>query len=267
MLLLSFVLLFSCQKAIDEPNPVVPDPNPDPVVDSSKKLIPVRFNIESDGEKYYDSLVYDAENHLIEDWFLKAGESSKIVYTYKNHQPASLETYSLYPEELYEKSTYSDKLNNIVTETNTDFDTQDGTPFTSTRTYLYNEKGQLYKGLLNDGTVFEELGWDEKARLSTMWFKESDDLSFQYKYDDKKGIFSAVKAPFFFDVFLFSTIANFNINNLTETTLTYKNREGQTIVEKTIYSYTYNDDGYPVTITQTYPSGVASTQIEYREIK
>ena len=267
MLLFSFVLLFSCQKAIDEPNPVVPNPDPDPVIDSSKKLIPVRFTIENDGEKYYDSLVYDAENHLIEDWYLEAGESSKIVYTYKNHQPVSLETYSLYPEELTEKSAYSDKLNNTITETLTYFDTQDGTPLTSTRTYLYNEKGQLYKGLLSDGSVFEELDWDEKSRLITMWYKENDDLSFQYKYDDKKGIFSAVKAPFFFDVFLFSAIANFNINNLTESVLTYKNSQGQTIVEKTTYSYIYNDAGYPVTITQTNASGVVSTQIEYREIK
>ncbi|MCC6286298.1 MAG: hypothetical protein IT249_00285 [Chitinophagaceae bacterium] len=267
MLLLSFVLLSSCQKTLDEPDPVVPDPDPDPVTDSSKKLIPVRFTMENNGEVYYDSLVYDAGNHLIEEWYLDAGGSSKTVYTYKNHQPVSLESYSLYPEKLYEKSTYSDKVNNTVTETYTYFDTGDGTPITTTRKYLYNEKGQLYKGLLEDETVFEELGWDEKGRLNTMWYKESADLNFQFKYDDKKGIFSSVNAPFFFDGFLSTNIANFNINNLTETAITYKNSEGQTVTEKTTYSYAYNDAGYPVTLIETDQFGVLSAQIEYREIK
>ncbi|PVD52333.1 hypothetical protein DC498_09435 [Terrimonas sp.] len=267
MLLLPVVLFFSCQKTLDEPDPVVPDPDPDPVVDSPGKFIPVKFIIQSDGKEHYDSLVYDAENRLIAEWFLDPDGSGKIVYTYKNGQPASMEYYTLFPEKLYEKSTYSDKVNNSVTETYTYFDEQDGTALTTTRTYLYNEKGQLYKGLLKDGTVFEELGWDEKGRLNTMWYKESADLSFQFKYDDKKGIFSSVNAPFFFDAFLSTTIANFNINNLTETAVTYKNSEGQTMVEKTTYSYTYNDAGYPVTLSQADQFGVLSAQIEYKEIK
>jgi hypothetical protein len=115
--------------------------------------------------------------------------------------------------------------------------------------------------------VFEELTYDEKGRINTLWYKESYDLSFQYKYDDKKGIFSSVNALFFYDPFLDAFIANWNISNPTEVSTSYKDNDGKTVVEKTTYSYTYNDNGYPVMITNLDEFGSASITITYIKAK
>lgn len=122
---------------------------------------------------------------------------------------------------------------------------------------------------MEDGTIFEEMSWDDKGRMNTLFYKESADLDSQFKYDDKKGLFSSVNSPFFFDAFLSTSIANFNINNLTEVSTTYKDNGGQTIVEKTTYTYVYNDDGYPVTIkaADNRDGEYLMIQIEYKEIK
>lgn len=261
-LLLLLIQFFSCQKTLDESTPVLPDP----VDDSTYQLIPVRLIMTSNGEEYYDSLVYDTERRLIEEWIIDSDGVGKIVYTYKNNEPVSMESYSLSPEQINDKSVYGAKINNTIKETFTNYITSDNTPFVTTRTYLFNEKGQLMKGMLADGTVFEELTWDQKGRVSTLWYKESSDLNLVYTYDDKKGLFSSVNSPFFFDAFLSTTIANFSVNNLKETTVTHKSGN-DTVVEKTTYSYTYNKDGYPETITQSDQFEELLIKIEYRKVK
>lgn len=134
-----FMLLFSCQKTLD--NPLPPDPI-DPAQPVTRKLIPVKFTMNGDGEVYYDSLVYDVENHLIEDWTLSKNDTSKTVYTYKNNQPASQALFTFPPEKLIEKSTFSDKVNNVVTETNmyiySNSDPSNEIPITLIRTYQFN---------------------------------------------------------------------------------------------------------------------------------
>jgi len=251
----------SCQKNVVE--------KIDDVDEDSVKLLPVTLSVSGSGWWSVDSLVYDDQNRVMEYWMKDQQYDSKTVYTYKNGMPETMEYYDTFPGGmLTEKYVYSDKINNVVTETHTYYDNYADQYRTSTSSYLYNSNNQLIKQTFEDGTVIEEITWDSIGRAS--YIKSLDFTYFDntFKYDNYKGAFSAVKSLFAFDVVESNYAFTFIVNNPLEQVYTYTDdNSGDLITQKTTYSYTYNDQGYPITYTQSDGGRTETDTIKYIQAK
>lgn len=216
-----------------------------------------------------DSMVfiYDNQNHLLETHEYSGGSvTSKTVYTYQNGNPVKSEYYSEYPggiTEYYENT----EVSTGKIKQDYHYITADNSWHTWTVYYFFDDKGRITKGEWEDGTVFQQLTWDAQNRVTALWYKESFDLSYIYKYDDKKGMFSGVNNPFFFDAFLDIFPRNFGVNNLTELTETYVNGDGVTKSETDQITYKYNEQGYPVEMHSGLDQVDALYFIEYQDAK
>lgn len=249
------LLVTACQKEADEQQPTG---------DAGEILLPVKIFSQNTGDSAV--YLYDDENHLIEEKAFSDGDMSKRVFSYQNGEPLKVEEYETFPGEVTETRTYSKITDGKILESYYYYMT-DGSPILSKRYYFYNNAGQLIKGEWEDGTLFQELTWNAEGLATTMWYKESSDLSYQYTYDDKKGLFSAVNNPFLFDAFLNTFALNFNKKNLLESTESYVNANGEEKVNKITYSYLYNDEGYPIQLRQTLNGDETIFLVEYRKAK
>lgn len=252
--------LVSCQKEPD----LVPTPDPDPVPDSTiKKLLPKIMG----NDVQYDSLVYDDQNRMIEQWSVYEGSFRKEVFTYTADKIVSLEEYAVFPGPLTKKRVFSESINSVVIETLTYYN--DGRESTSQRALTVNDKGKMIATYReSDGRKQKELVWSEKGRLESSGNFDSDNwVSLSFKYDDKQGVYSAVNAIFPYDDIENHLARCFDVNNLLEAKMSHINREGVEERPFIYYTFDYNDDGYPVKVKRKDGDRESEFTIKYVEAK
>ncbi|MBX3242043.1 MAG: hypothetical protein KIT80_13730 [Chitinophagaceae bacterium] len=256
LFLLLTVSLFSCQREFD----LEPGPEP-PVADTTARLLPVF--IDFSGE-FYDSLLYDDQNRLIGEWSFDEGMVSKTVYTYIDDKPAIMESYWEFPGPLTERSVYTENPDGSVNETLTTYYSEERSYL---RHHLFNERRQLVKTMWGDGRETQNLSWDDKGRPLVVSYIDNDTwFHLSGQYDDKKGMFSAVKTPFIFD--LSNLMARFFfVNNPVRITETYIDGSGGTVEISEEFIYTYNEHGYPETILYKNRDGEVAMTIHYIEAR
>lgn len=210
--------------------------------------------------------VYDNQNHLIEEQEYTGGSiDGKTVYTYQDGNPFKKEYYDTYPGDVtdyYEFSTVSaGKIKRDHHYRNYDDSWLIWTTFC-----FFDDKDRLIKGEWEDGTVFQQVTYDDKNRVTAAWYKEIVDLSYTYTYDDKKGMFSGVNHLFFFEVFDDYYPKNLSVNNMIESTESYvDNGVPKSNTDK--ISYTYNAEGYPIEMRSVSDQENYTYLIEYVEAK
>ncbi len=258
-LLVLLPLFFSCQK---EPEDIFPDPGPDPL--QTRTLLPHIFKSDAG----YDSLVYDDAQRLIERWSWYDGYFRKKVYGYnEKNMPAYYEIYDVFPGPLSQKNVYTEDADGTVSEVATRYG--NGREFPQYFTHRFNEKGQLVASTRDeDGRLRQDLSWDEKGRVQTTGHFDNSWITRTYTYDDKKGVFSSVKAPFIYDEYSMDGRC-FAVNNLLKMTMSYISRSSGEEVTTTIdISYTYNDDGYPIILhTDEENAELFINNITYMEVE
>ncbi len=240
----------------------MPDPDPLPDTVQTRILLPHIFKNVSG----YDSLVYDDAQRLIEKWSWYDGRFWKKVYGYdEKGLPAFYESYEPFPGPLSEKAVFTENGDGTVSQVTTRY--SNGREFPYYLTHQFNEKGQLVASVREDGSLRQELSWDEKGRVETTGHFDNTWITRTYTYDDKKGVFSSVKTPFIYDEYSLDGRC-FSVNNLLQVKMSYIERSsGEEVTTAIDITYTYNEDGYPIALHVKERDGEFIQNITYMEVE
>ena len=256
---IALIMSVGCQKDSQDP----PDNND--TTATITNLLPRKFTESASGDSII--FIYDNQNHLIgEQYYIKGSIDNKTVYTYQNGNPLKSEYYETFPGDVTEYFEFSTVSAGKIKRDH-HYKNYDNGWLVWTTFYFFDDKGRLTKGEWEDGTVMQQLTYDEKNRVTALWYKEIVDLSYTYTYDNKRGIFSAVNHLFFFDAFEDFYAKNLGVNNLTEATESYVDNDGATKTVTSTLTYKYNAKDFPIEMHSNFDGEEATYLIEYQDAK
>lgn len=251
--------VLSCQKEVNRIQS--PDPLPDSV---TTKLLPHLIR----NDHGFDSLVYDDRNRLIEEWKQFDGAFAKTVFQYTgDDKVVSRDEYNIFPGPLTHKRTFSENSDGTVTSMSTSY--SGGREYVFIQKHAFNERGQVVATFReSDGRKQQEFNWNEDGRLTSSGNFDFDTwISWGFSYDDKLGIYSAVASRFVYPELDNHLAKCFDVNNLLEATMSYTNNSGDVVTSYMHISYTYNEQGYPVTVKAREGDNEFTHTITYIEAK
>ncbi|MDH6310760.1 YD repeat-containing protein [Dysgonomonas sp. PFB1-18] len=271
--LMSLCLFTSCSD--DDDNKIIDDDN-NPTTEE-KVYLPSLLTGTDDFEL---KLTYDDSNRLIKIIEIEDGGSDETTFTYDaNDNPVS-------KKEVYSDGSY---LTNYTYNKDTvfvvNFKKNSTTEISYMDTIIVDNKGFEVKGLNTPSgytEVYSTYTYENNLLMKEYNYHESGTYTVEYTtvytYESEgKGCFSGMNIkPWLFNYEFEGYYANFSNPKLVVTTYKGLDNSGSEIIEeeryRTIYGYTYNDNGYPKTFSmQEKYKGEDddnySYQVEYVEAK
>ncbi|MGY4384773.1 hypothetical protein ACVWYN_001807 [Pedobacter sp. UYP24] len=257
-LILIVLISTACKKIktpVIEPKPATEEPESKPNEPTKKILVPVKF----ESAALTLEIKYTENIPLISELTFSSG--IKYVFKYSNQIPVKLDRY------LNGTKNYSaDYLisNGIITRVS-QFEIFPSQSNPLEKYYLeYNSRNQISviknHAVSNVLIQTRTLSYGSDGNLTSLFVEKTDKTNFLYTYDTKSGIFSSVKFAQVLQLELPYQFLTSGPNNLIRFSGGKKSDDRD-------YTYTYNTDNYPASLTLKTQSGTQTFKISYIELK